>query len=104
MSFADKVFNLLKWDISKFIIVPLLAMLLFIILINEIIMPSYTRHGQAVEVPDVVNMTYESARTLIDRSDLTIVEQAKKGDVLLIMSNGSFDNLPDRLLKKIGNL
>jgi len=80
MSFADKVFNLLKWDISKFIIVPLLVLLLLIILINEVIMPIYTRHGQAVEVPDVVNITYESARTLLDRSDLVIVEQAKKFD------------------------
>lgn len=80
MSFVDKVFNLLKWDVSKFIIVPLLVLVLFIILLNEIIMPIYTRHGQAVRVPQVVDMTYESARTLLERSDLVIVEQAKKFD------------------------
>jgi UDP-N-acetylmuramate: L-alanyl-gamma-D-glutamyl-meso-diaminopimelate ligase len=32
-----------------------------------------------------------------------IITQCQKGDVILIMSNGSFDNLPSRVLKKLGN-
>jgi len=30
-----------------------------------------------------------------------IINQSREGDVILIMSNGSFDNLPDRLLKRL---
>jgi len=30
-----------------------------------------------------------------------LLQQGRAGDVVLFMSNGSFDNLPDRLLKKL---
>jgi UDP-N-acetylmuramate: L-alanyl-gamma-D-glutamyl-meso-diaminopimelate ligase len=32
-----------------------------------------------------------------------ILRQAHRGDVILIMSNGSFDNLVDRLLARLDN-
>ncbi|HYQ59980.1 MAG TPA: hypothetical protein VEP29_02950, partial [Desulfatiglandales bacterium] len=30
-----------------------------------------------------------------------LLQQGRAGDVVLFMSNGSFDNLPERLLKKL---
>ena len=33
-----------------------------------------------------------------------LIEKSRTGDVILIMSNGAFDNLPDRLLDRLGNL
>jgi UDP-N-acetylmuramate: L-alanyl-gamma-D-glutamyl-meso-diaminopimelate ligase len=32
-----------------------------------------------------------------------LLKEARKDDVILIMSNGAFDNLPRRLLKRLGN-
>lgn len=39
-----------------------------------------------------------------DRLLGALVTEAQAGDVILIMSNGVFDNLPRRLLKRLGNL
>jgi UDP-N-acetylmuramate: L-alanyl-gamma-D-glutamyl-meso-diaminopimelate ligase len=30
-----------------------------------------------------------------------LLSEARKGDIILIMSNGAFDNLPQRLLEKL---
>lgn len=49
-----------------------------------------TKRGlKAVYCPDTDNLLHE------------ILRQAQKGDVILFMSNGPFDNLPDRLLEKL---
>ena len=32
-----------------------------------------------------------------------ILQRCQKGDVILIMSNGAFDSLPDRLLESLGH-
>ena len=81
MSLIKIFFQLFKWDVSKYILVPILIVLILFIIFNEIIMPIYTRHGQATEVPNVVEMTYEGARTLLENNDLKIVESAKKFDI-----------------------
>ena len=81
MSLIRNVIELFKWEVSKFIFVPILILLILFIIFNEIIMPIYTRHGMAIEVPNVVEMTYEGARTLLQQNDLKIVESAKKFDI-----------------------
>lgn len=80
MSLFRNLIEIFKWEVSKFIFVPILIILILFILVNEIIMPIYTRHGMAIEVPNVVEMTYEGARTLLQQNDLEIVESAKKFD------------------------
>ncbi|MBN1154202.1 PASTA domain-containing protein [candidate division KSB1 bacterium] len=80
MSLIRNIFQLFNWEVSKYILVPILLFLILFLIFNEIIMPIYTRHGQAVEVPNVVEMTYEGARTLMEQNDLEIVESAKKFD------------------------
>ena len=80
MNFADQILERIKWEKTKYFIIPFLSILILYILVNDFIMPAYTRHGQEIEVPNVVEMTYEGARTLLNQNDLKIVEQAKKFD------------------------
>lgn len=70
----------LEWEKSKYLILPLLVIFIFYLLMDKLIMKWYTRHGQSVEVPHVVEMTFEGARTLLEQNDLKIVEEAKKFD------------------------
>ena len=81
MSKIDNFFRTIKWKYSKYLIVPMLLALVLVIFMNEVLMPLYTRHGQAIEVPNLVEMTYEGARMLLNRQDLEIVEKTKKFDV-----------------------
>lgn len=80
MNIIDRIFNMIKWHKTKYIIIPFLIISIFYILLNDFIMPWYTRHGQSIEVPDIVEMTYEGARTLLKQNHLKIVEKAKKFD------------------------
>jgi len=81
MSSVDIFFEKIRWNKSKYLIIPLLAILVLYIFFDDILMPMYTRHGQSIEVPNVVEMTYEGARTLLQQNDLKIVEKAKKFDI-----------------------
>jgi len=80
MNSVDNFFKMIKWDKSKYFIIPFLSILVVYILFNDFIMPVYTRHGQSIEVPNLIEMTYEGARTLLEQNDLEIVEKAKKFD------------------------
>ena len=80
MNKIDEFFKKIKWDKSKYFIVPILTILMLYILFNDFLMPVYTRHGQSIEVPNLIEMTYEGARTLLGQHDLKIVEKAKKFD------------------------
>ena len=48
------------------------AFLVVYIVVNDVIMPSYTRQGVAVEVPDVVNQPFEQARAELESHDLAV--------------------------------
>jgi len=81
-------FNLkqINWkDIDwKIIAIPVgiifACLIAFYLLLDKVIMPAYTRHGQAIEVPDLTNLMYEDAREVLDKLELDIVEEAKKFD------------------------
>jgi eukaryotic-like serine/threonine-protein kinase len=81
MGAAESFFTKIGWEKTKYIIVPILIIFVIYIFLNDFFMPWYTRHGQAIEVPNVVEMTYEGARTLLDKSELQIVEKEKKFDL-----------------------
>ncbi len=66
--------------IGKSVGIVLLGLFIFYLLINNIIMPTYTRHGQSITVPDLTNSIYEDAREELNRLDLKIVEEGKKYD------------------------
>ena len=52
---------------------------------------------------DKLNERHLNARSFTDSRQLLegIVSQARRGDVILVMSNGSFDNLHERLLERL---
>ncbi len=58
----------------------LLGLFIFYLLFNNLIMPIYTRHGQAITVPNLTSLVFEDAREVLNRLDLKIVEEAKKFD------------------------
>lgn len=66
--------------IGKYVGIIFLFFLVVYLLFDKLIMPAYTRHGQAIEVPDLTNIMYEDARELLNRLDLKIIEEAKKYD------------------------
>lgn len=41
-------------------------------LVDAVIMPSYTRHGVSVQVPDAENRSFEKAKQLVQSRDLTV--------------------------------
>ncbi|MFB6273231.1 MAG: PASTA domain-containing protein [Salinibacter sp.] len=45
------------------------------VLVDAVIMPSYTRHGVSVQVPDVENRPYQEAKRLIEKRGLTVKRQ-----------------------------
>lgn len=66
--------------LAKIAALLLLSLFILYVLVNKIIMPAYTRHGQAITVPDLTNLIYEDAREVLNRLDLKIIEEAKKYD------------------------
>ncbi len=45
------------------------------VLVDAVIMPSYTRHGVSVRVPDVEDRPFEKAKALVQRRDLAVMRQ-----------------------------
>lgn len=73
--------NEIDWQrIIKIVVIAFLSLFIIYLLFDKIIMPAYTRHGQAITVPDLTNLIYEDAREVLNRLDLKIVEEAKKYD------------------------
>jgi beta-lactam-binding protein with PASTA domain len=73
--------NEVDWiKIAKILTVAFVILFIFYLLLDKVIMPAYTRHGQAIEVPDLTNLMYEDAREVLERLDLQIVEETKKFD------------------------
>jgi serine/threonine-protein kinase len=71
----------LDWKPIAILFAKIMGVLLIIFLLfNYVVMPMYTRHGQAIEVPDVTNLMYEEARDRLERLGLEIVEETKKFD------------------------
>jgi serine/threonine-protein kinase len=56
------------------------ALVVWILLLDQVIMPWYTRHGQAVEVPGVIGMPVEKARQLLVEQGFRVVEDERRFD------------------------
>lgn len=71
----------IDWKKVGTVLVISFGILLIVYFIMDlIIMPAYTRHGQAIRVPDLTSLHYEDAREQLKRLDLQIVEETKKYD------------------------
>lgn len=44
-------------------------------LVDAVVMPSYTRHGVSVQVPDVENRSFKEAKQLVENRNLTVRRQ-----------------------------
>jgi beta-lactam-binding protein with PASTA domain len=59
------------WRFGAHLLAMLLVMLLFCIGV-KVGLDIYTRHGQEVEVPNLMNMSFDQAKLLLDEYDLNI--------------------------------
>ena len=71
MSLSKLIGKIADWRLWAHLLAMLLAVLLFCIGI-KVGLDIYTRHGQEVAVPNIVNMDYDKARLLLEDYDLKI--------------------------------
>ena len=57
-----------------------LGLIVFTIVMNEWIMPAYTKHGQAMPVPDVTRMRFEDAREILESQNFRIIRSEDRYD------------------------
>jgi serine/threonine-protein kinase len=77
-----------------------LSVISFIILMDLVIMPIYTKHGESLEVPNSLAMRYEEARELLESHDLKVVKAGERYDSELPFGYVADQNpRPGRLVK-----
>ncbi len=83
-SFLRKLWQLMQkaWRIRFFrkLFYAGIGLLLLIFLFDTWVMPWYTKHGQAVKVPDVTKMRYEDARDILESQGFKIVKMEERYD------------------------
>jgi beta-lactam-binding protein with PASTA domain len=52
----------------------------FVLMMDWIVMPIYTKHGEAVEVPNITSMRYEEAKRLLEAQGFAIVQADERYD------------------------
>jgi len=70
--------SLQQWSIAIFIVA--LFYVIGALLIDKIVMPYYTRHGEELEVPDIVEMKVEQADSVLRRHGFQLVEEREQYD------------------------
>ncbi|MBQ6767824.1 MAG: PASTA domain-containing protein [Prevotella sp.] len=71
MSISKMIGKIADWRFWAHLLAMLLVMLLFCIGV-KVGLDIYTRHGQEVEVPNIMNMSFDQAKLLLDEYDLNI--------------------------------
>lgn len=71
MSISKMIGKIADWRFWAHLLAMLLVMLLFCIGV-KVGLDIYTRHGQEVEVPNLMNMSFDQAKLLLDEYDLNI--------------------------------
>lgn len=70
------------WD-KKWIRVScytLFGLVVFALLMDNLVMPLYTKHGQAIPVPEVTGLLYEDAKARIDSQGFQIIRSEERHD------------------------
>jgi len=65
---------------ARRLVYAFLGMIVFTIAMNEWIMPAYTKHGQALTVPDVTRMRLEDAREILQGHKLKLIRSEERYD------------------------
>ena len=71
MSISKMIGKIADWSFWAHLLAMLLVMMLFCIGV-KVGLDIYTRHGQEVEVPNLMNMSFDQAKLLLDEYDLNI--------------------------------
>lgn len=71
MSISKMIGKIADWRFWAHLLAMLLVMLLFCIGV-KVGLDIYTRHGQEVEVPNLMNMSFDQAKLLLEEYDLNI--------------------------------
>jgi len=56
----------------------IIAVVIFIFLMDLIVMPLYTKHGKELELPDVTELKYEEAKNLLESKKFKVVKDREK--------------------------
>ncbi|MFQ5675039.1 MAG: PASTA domain-containing protein [bacterium] len=85
--------------------VYLLGILVVVILFDQFIMPWYTKHGEALAVPNVVAQRFEDAKDILELQGLNALKAGEKYSSTLPFGYVVEQNpRPDRLVKKGRNV
>lgn len=64
----------------RYLIYGTFGMLAMVTIIDQLIMPAYTKHGEAVPVPDVTKFRYEDAKDVLVSKGFKIVKSEERYD------------------------
>ncbi len=78
--FRDFIIAILANRIVKLIGSLVALFLAFGLMMDWIVMPLYTKHGEAVEVPNVTSMRYEEAKRMLEAQGFAIVQADERFD------------------------
>jgi len=71
------------------------------VVMDSLVMPWYTKHGESLAVPNVIAKRFEAAKDIIEMHDLELVKAGEKHDSSLPFGYVIEQNpRPDRLVKK----
>ncbi len=70
------------WHVGFFrkLFLGFVGLILVALVMDQFIMPAYTKHGKAVPVPDVTRMRYEDARDILESQGFKIVKMEERFD------------------------
>jgi eukaryotic-like serine/threonine-protein kinase len=78
--FRNFIIAILSNRIVKLIGSIIALFIAFVFMMDWIIMPIYTKHGEAVEVPNITSMRYEEAKRLLEAQGFAIVQADERYD------------------------
>ncbi len=79
----------------------LVGLVAFVLVMDQVVMPWYTKHGEALAVPNVLAKPFEDAKDLLEMQGLKAVKQGEKYDSELPFGYVVEQNpRPNRLVKK----
>ncbi len=70
--------GVLRW--LKWAAIAFAALAVWVLLLDRVIMPWYTRHGESVDLPGVVGMPVEKARQVLIAQGFRVVEDERRFD------------------------
>ncbi|NQT26810.1 PASTA domain-containing protein [candidate division KSB1 bacterium] len=64
-----------KLSMIKGIFASILLIIVLAMLMDQIVMPLYTKHGSEIELPDVTERSFEDAKEILETSGFTVIKE-----------------------------